>query len=468
MTASERYLARLARTTFLSLWSYPNVYRDESRTKTNGARQEVCDLLVVFGNHVLIFSDKDCEFTDTGDLSVDWPRWFRKAVRDGARQVRGAEGWIAGHPDNIFVDNLCTKPLPISLPTRESAVFHRIVVAHGASKRCQRELGGSGSLMVLPAAKGDEHPFTIGRVDHSPGYVHVLDDTTLPLVLDTLNTITDFVTYLEKKESVIERGTVVSAAGEEELVAYYVTRMNDRGEHDFVVPPGTTTMGLLEGHWQALESNPRRLAQVAEDRVSYVWDGLIEDLNRNAIEGAVEYQSHPGLESHEQVVRVMAAEHRTKRRMLGRALWDMILTTPATVRATRTMAPTQPGEPAYVFFLTPDYPGLSYAQNRELRRWLLQDYCLVAKLELEARRLGPRADRIIGIASESGQGNARSWDAMYVGVEDWTPELHRMAEESREFLRRNGLVADRRIYETNAKQYPDVLPPGRTPGVSGT
>ncbi len=56
-TASERALTRLARKAFLSLWSYPNVYSDEGRSKGKGKGdgKELVDLLVVFGNDVLLF-----------------------------------------------------------------------------------------------------------------------------------------------------------------------------------------------------------------------------------------------------------------------------------------------------------------------------------------------------------------------------------------------------------------------------
>ena len=61
-TASERLLARLAERTFLNLWSYPNVFRDQGRKG-----KELCDLLVVCGEHVVVFSDKTVPFKDTGD-----------------------------------------------------------------------------------------------------------------------------------------------------------------------------------------------------------------------------------------------------------------------------------------------------------------------------------------------------------------------------------------------------------------
>src|ERR1700682_4306148 len=129
-TESERYLGDLCSRTFLSLWSYPGIYRDQAGTgKKEG--KEVCDLLVVCGRHVLIFSDKHCGFDDTGDLLLAWPRWFRKAVKKSADQVWGAERCIRKFPSRLFLDRACTRPFPITLPDPGECVFHRIVVAHG-------------------------------------------------------------------------------------------------------------------------------------------------------------------------------------------------------------------------------------------------------------------------------------------------------------------------------------------------
>src|SRR5215211_3226287 len=89
-THAERYLKRLCDRSFLSLWSYPSIYRDQGNPGKKGAGKEVCDLLVVFENHVIIFSDKDCEFPGSGDLDLDWSRWFRRAITASAKQLWGA------------------------------------------------------------------------------------------------------------------------------------------------------------------------------------------------------------------------------------------------------------------------------------------------------------------------------------------------------------------------------------------
>ena len=83
VTPSEVYLARLCGTTFLRMWSYPHLYKDQGK-KGGGDGKELCDLLVVFGEHLLIFSDKDIELRDDTEIEVAWPRWYRKAVLESA------------------------------------------------------------------------------------------------------------------------------------------------------------------------------------------------------------------------------------------------------------------------------------------------------------------------------------------------------------------------------------------------
>ena len=131
-TSSERYLAKLCRHTFLSLWSYPNVYRDQGQ-QTVGLGKEVCDLLVVFEDHVLIFSDKECDFPSSGKLELDWTRWYRRAVEKSAHQLWGAQRWITKYPQRLFLDAACKQPFPLVLPTSERLKVHLILVAHGAA-----------------------------------------------------------------------------------------------------------------------------------------------------------------------------------------------------------------------------------------------------------------------------------------------------------------------------------------------
>src|SRR5262249_23054470 len=104
VTRAERYLSVLCERTFLSLWSYPGVYGDQlvgtmGRESKQREGKEVADLLVVFERHVILFSDKDCAFPNSGNLDRDWQRWFRRAIMESAQQLWGAERWIRQYPN---------------------------------------------------------------------------------------------------------------------------------------------------------------------------------------------------------------------------------------------------------------------------------------------------------------------------------------------------------------------------------
>jgi hypothetical protein len=117
-------------------------------------------------------------------------------------------------------------------------------------------------------------PFTIGDLSRERTFVHVLDDTSLAILMATVDTIADFVAYLRKKEALFRGSRPVIAAGEEELLAWYLKHLNNQNEHDFVFPAEITGgVGIPEGGWIEFQKNPQRLAQVEHDRVSYMWDG---------------------------------------------------------------------------------------------------------------------------------------------------------------------------------------------------
>jgi hypothetical protein len=99
---SERVLTRLCRKSFLRLWSQTNVFTDEGFKNGKGSTKELCDALVVFGDEVIVFSDKHIAFQADKDISVAWPRWYKRAIRDSCKQLQGARSWLQRFPDRTF------------------------------------------------------------------------------------------------------------------------------------------------------------------------------------------------------------------------------------------------------------------------------------------------------------------------------------------------------------------------------
>jgi len=95
------------------------------------------------------------------------------------------------------------------------------------------------------------------------------------------------------------------------------------------------------------------LAQIEANEISYVWDHLTEEFCRHLLDGTQAFATHPGVANQEIVMRFLARENRTRRRMLGKALIELLRRTPATHRATRTILPSNLGDPHFVFLLLP-------------------------------------------------------------------------------------------------------------------
>lgn len=459
-TAAERYLARLCERTFLSLWSYPNVIRDEFLPGTRTGK-EVCDLLVVFDDDIVIFSDKDCEVPRTGNLQLDWTRWFRKAVLASAKQIHGAERWFRRFPERLFLDQECRHPLPVTPRITPRTRIHRIVVAHKIAARCREELGGSGSLMLLTDIRGSknhEQPFMVGDLDPGKGFVHVLDDVALDVLLHELDTMADFAAYLNKKEEVVRSGVSFFAAGEEELLSWYL-RHHD-GEGHFIKLPDRGVSGIVleEGHFHSYLRSRQRTAKVQADEISYEWDQLIERFSHHALQGTQYYEPPGGITDTEVILRWLAREPRVRRRMLARKLVDCVLTTPPHLRRTAVILPSSAGDPFYVFLMIPWNGAASARVNRELRMSVLIAACEVVRWKF------PEAVDVVGVASESGNDSSRrTEDAIYCDFRTWTEEQEQDARRSHEEL---GLLASPSETRWTEHEFPvndqeRIIPVGR-------
>ena len=239
--------------------------------------------------------------------------------------------------------------------------------------------------------------------------------------MTVLDTVSDFISYLEKKEDLFRRMLFVGAAGEEELLAAYLGKINDKGEHDFIFPDDLNAVVLDEGFWEDFSLSPERNSQIEANKISYSWDALIEQFSTHIINDTQYIKDPLGPRSQEKVVRFLAREPRTRRRFLSRSLIELVENTPSTFKAVRIIAPSRPGDPYFVFLVLPHLSEISEEKYREGRRKLLESYCMVVKHDF------PDAVDIIGIATEAGKDDYRSEDALYLDTRFWTPESEKEA-----------------------------------------
>ncbi|MGT2453883.1 hypothetical protein ACU4GI_11525 [Cupriavidus basilensis] len=154
---SERILTALCRKSFLRLWSQTNVFTDEGFRDGKGSTRELCDALVIFGNDVIIFSDKHVSFQTDKDVAVAWPRWYKRAVLESCKQLHGAKSWLDRFPDRVFLDPRCTRALPVAVPRQGAVRFHLVAVTRGSREPALAFHGGVGlgSLALDSSIEGD-------------------------------------------------------------------------------------------------------------------------------------------------------------------------------------------------------------------------------------------------------------------------------------------------------------------------
>jgi hypothetical protein len=240
-----------------------------------------------------------------------------------------------------------------------------------------------------------------------------------------------------RKERFIESGKLTFAAGEDDLLAFYLREINDAGEHDFVAREEFESILIEEGFWEKFSYHPQRLAQIEADKPSYFWDELIERFSKNILADTQYYTSRPGVRHSEQIFRFMAKEPRIRRRLL------------ANYKVARVMKPSRPGDPFYVFVLLPSLYAKTPEEYREVRYKLLEAYCFVTKLSF------PEALDIVGIATESGNPGGSGEDAIYFDAREWTPELEAEAKSLQVDL---GLLTNLTMHSGKEKEYPDTQP----------
>jgi hypothetical protein len=130
---SEARLAELSRRTFMSMWSYQNPFYKEGK--------ELCDVLIVFGQDVMIISDKVIGYAEDKDSTTAWSRWYRKAVGASVTQVLGALKTIKNRPNSIHLDAKVSSPFPLEFPDPTKARYHLVAVVHGSEQACAARYG---------------------------------------------------------------------------------------------------------------------------------------------------------------------------------------------------------------------------------------------------------------------------------------------------------------------------------------
>ena len=443
VTETEKKLSNLGANTFLELWSYPNLFKKQEYGK------ELCDLLVVFGQHIIIFSDKECKFGNSGNIQTDWVRWYKKAVLASANQLYGAMSWIKKFPDRIAMDPKGAIDFPLKISITEDTKFHLVAIAHGAEHACKKYFGGGdGGLIVtneppLDVRKpGECDPFTVGKTRNNENvFVHIMDGSGYENVLRELDTIKDFTEYLSDKEALFSSNAYVLATSENQILGYYLSQKL-AGEEEplkraMLKNPNISAFTFDEGNWEELLDAESYRQWKSKIQISYFWDDLLHRTFRFMKMG-ISYTSAPSLEQQSELFKYIAKNNRIERACLAKGFLDFFLKMPHDYRGTRIIIDPEDNGLCYLLFLLPRFQSVSYEDYRQVRLQMLQDYCAIEKA------LHPEYKMIVGIAHESSERYGSSEDFIAFPVDDWSEENQKMALETLHEYRTQGWIGDRK------------------------
>jgi hypothetical protein len=399
---AEDFAHRCFRRTFLRLWSYAN-----PRRSPHG--KELCDTLVVCDPDVVIVSVKASGLRDDTPVSIE--RWRKKTTKKSLGQIHGAERQLSGMTHVIRSDG--TPGLP--LPTPRS--IHRVAIAINGRRRAP-----------------------IASRDYGRGFVHVLDELSLAALIDGCNTVTDFIAYLTAREALNRAGVEIEFesddGGENDLVALYL----ENGRRFPAVPNGR--LRVPDGLWLDFIDRPEVRAKRDADRVSYVWDRIIQHEWGVVRGGDVELGGL--LTDTEIALRTMAREDRLARRALAESFVEVVRGSDG-IDSTTTLSPSGA---AYVFL------AKSRGTDRGERRAELERRCAVARGAHNGN-----ATVVVGIATEQQvptEPMQSSYDLCYIRKEGWGFDDQRFFES---LQRETGYFVSPRVTVRRIEEYPGVSGP---------
>jgi hypothetical protein len=194
-SVSETFLKTLADQTFLKLWAIPNTFYKPGK--------EMTDLVIPFGDDIVIISDKASHFDFETSVELAWSRWRQRAVEASLKQLKGAMRTVSQRPASVFIDAQASVPTPVPLGPSGTKRFHLIDIARPDEDPTIVPVKWRDLTYV---GESTGKPFEIEKIEIKDAIVHLFDGPTINLMLDTLDTAPDFIAYLTGREAALRGG----------------------------------------------------------------------------------------------------------------------------------------------------------------------------------------------------------------------------------------------------------------------
>jgi hypothetical protein len=279
-------------------------------------------------------------------------------------------------------------------------------------------------LLFDGTVTSSDKPFCIGSLRVRECLVHVFEAETLETILAELDTISDFIWYLTRRERAVVE-TPVTCFRELDLLMLSLLERSEGQWGLLLLPDAAEAAGIPEGLWTDKYSTECRDRSRLANRPSYVIDRVIEYFHSEYIHDRLLKDESFPFDAHEQALRHLAMESRFSRRIIATELFG-ILDEPD--QSTFWAATAESFDVAGVRYVWLAYPPPPDAANEDAASSIILDHL---KDHVYVARSIFSADLIIGIALPNRSVETGSYFLIVFDGTHWTEDAQKGAEELR-------------------------------------
>jgi len=264
----EDFVKNLAYRSFLKYWCYPGPKYE------NGDKKEICDLLIIFNSVLIVISVKNYEFKGNHF------RYFNNTIEKAVKQIHGACRTLFSaaevhikHPDKEIE----------TFPREQITKVFRIVINLGEGVKF--------------------YPFN--QTTKNDDYVTLFDKDSFEAIIGQLDTIPDFIDYLEKREMLFKgRSSIIMPGDEfdfpvetqkeffklhEQLTQNYILISGTekdllshffKNTRNFPQALNENASGIflqIDGDWDSFAAEQSVINKTKADKASYFIDGFVQN-----------------------------------------------------------------------------------------------------------------------------------------------------------------------------------------------
>lgn len=264
----EEFVNELAYNSFLKFWCYPGPKYE------NGDKKEICDLLVLFNSILIVITVKNYEFKGNHF------RYFNNTIEKAVKQLHGACRTLFGQAE-----------VQIKHPDKEIEIFPRDEI-----KKVFRIMINLGEGVKF-------YPFN--QITKNDDYVTLFDKNSFEAIIQELDTIPDFIDYLEKREKLFKGKKTIILPGSEDDFPIETQKeffqLRNSFNEDFILISGSekdllshffkntrnfpevlngNSNGyylIIDGDWESFAATEKVKNKADADKVSYFVDEFVKN-----------------------------------------------------------------------------------------------------------------------------------------------------------------------------------------------